>query len=197
MKYLLIFLSLIMSTYSYSQSAEEVLKSLQNKFDTITDLSADMVQKVNGANKFSGKIFFKKKNKIRFEFSDQMIITDGKTAWNYNKGAKKLIISNFEDKGMGFLSINYLVYKYADECNLSLTTENGKQVLILQPKGTKKLLGDVKLFLTKDYLLEKIELKESDVNLEFYLSGYKLNQNIADNKFSFTAPEGSNIVDLR
>ncbi len=85
----------------YSQSAESVLKSLQNKFDSITDLSADVTQKSNGKSSLSGKMYFKKENNLRIEFGNQTIVADGKTSWNYNKKDKKVIISDYDEAGSG------------------------------------------------------------------------------------------------
>jgi chaperone LolA len=197
MKYLMFFLVMMITTISYSQTADEVLKSIQNKFDTVNDLTADLIQKANGKKVFSGKIYFKKENKLRFEFGNQTIITDGKTTWNYYPKEKKLVISNFEDKGMGLLSINYLIYQYSKECNLSLEENGANKILVLKPKQSKKISEEIKLFVTKDNLIEKILISETSSNYEFNLSNYKLNQNILDSKFIFTTPEGSTVVDLR
>ena len=94
MKILISLLVLFYSIVGFAQSAESVLKSLQNKFDSISDLSADVNQKSNGKSSLSGKLFFKKENKLRMEFGNQTIIADGTTSWNYNKKDKKVIISN-------------------------------------------------------------------------------------------------------
>ena len=48
MKTIFSLLFLIYSTMGFAQNAESVLKSLQNKFDSITDLSVDVSQTSNG-----------------------------------------------------------------------------------------------------------------------------------------------------
>ena len=123
MKTILSLIILFYSTVSFTQSAESVLKSLQSKFDSITDLSADVTQKSNGKSSLSGKLFFKKENNLRLELGNQTIIADGTTSWNYNKKDKKVIISNYDENGAGLLSINYLVYDYPKNCDLSLSSE--------------------------------------------------------------------------
>lgn len=198
MKSILSLIILFYSTVTFSQSAESVLKSLQNKFDSITDLSADITQKVNGKSSLSGKLFFKKENSLRIEFGNQTIIADGTTSWNYNKKDKKVIISNYDENGAGLLSINYLVYDYPKECDLSLSPEGSKTVLILKPNSKRNSLGEVKLVINKENLIDKtIITNQSAGTMEVGFSNYKLNQNLSDSKFTFSAPEGTTVVDIR
>jgi outer membrane lipoprotein-sorting protein len=198
MKTILSLIMLCYTTFAFSQSTESVLKSLQNKFDSITDLTADVTQKSNSKTNLSGKMFFKKENNLRIEFGNQTIVANGETSWNYNKKGKKLIISNYDEAGSGLLSIDYLVYQYPSECDLSLSSEGGRQILNLKPKSNRNNLGEVKLFISKENLIDKAVITNAATGtMEVSFSNYKLNQNISDSKFSFTAPEGTTVVDLR
>ncbi len=198
MKTILGLIILFCSTVTFSQNAESVLKSLQNKFDSISDLSAEVTQKTNGKSSLSGKLFFKKENSLRLELGNQTIVADGKTSWNYNKKDKKVIISDYDENGAGLLSINYLVYDYPKECDLSLSSEGSKTVLILKPKSQKNSLGEVKLYINKENLIDKTVIaNQAAGTMEVSFSNYKLNQNLSDSKFTFTAPEGTTVVDIR
>ena len=198
MKILISLLVLLLSTVGFTQNAESVLKSLQNKFDSITDLTADVAQKNNGQSNLTGKMYFKKENNIRLEVGNQTIVADGKTSWNYNKKNKKVIISDYDEAGSGLLSINYLVYQYPAECDLSLSTEGSSQILNLKPKSKKNNLGEVKLYISKENLIDKALISNpASGTMEVSFSNYKLNQNLPDSKFSFTEPEGTAVVDLR
>lgn len=198
MKFIINLIILFFATTTFSQNAEAVLKSLQNKFNSINSLSVNVTQKANSKSALTGKMYFKKENNIRVEFPNQLIISDGKTSWNYNKKDKKVIISDYDDTGSGLLSINYLVYQYPSECNLSLSSEGGKQVLILTPKSKRNNFGEVKLFINKDDLIDKIITSNQGAgSIEILFSNYSLNPSISDSQFSFTPPEGTSIVDLR
>jgi len=198
MKIIISLLVFFYTSIGFAQSSESVLKALQNKFDSIIDLSTDVSQKSNGKSSFAGKMYFKKDNNLRIEFGNQTIVADGKTSWNYNKKEKKVIISDYDEAGSGLLSINYLVYQYPSECDLSLSSEGSKQILILKPKSNKNNLGEVKLYITKENLIDKAVISNpASGTMEVAFSNYKLNQNLSDSKFSFTAPEGTTVVDLR
>ncbi len=198
MKILISLLVVLLSTVGFTQNAESVLKSLQNKFDSITDLTADIAQKNNGQSSLTGKMYFKKENNIRLEVGNQTIVSDGKTSWNYNKKNKKVIISDYDEAGSGLLSINYLVYQYPSECDLSLSTEGSSQILNLKPKSKKNNLGEVKLYISKENLIDKAVISNpGNGTMEVSFSNYKLNQDLSDSRFSFTTPEGTTVVDLR
>lgn len=198
MKTILSLIILFCSTVSFSQTAESVLKSLQSKINSIADLSANVTQSTNGKASLSGKLFFKKGNNLRLEFGSQTIIADGKTSWNYDQKNKKVIISNYDENGAGLLSIDYLVNEYPKECNLSLSSEGSKTVLVLKPKSKKSNTGEIKLTINKDNLIDKAVIMNQAVgDMEVSFSNYKLNNNLPESLFTFTAPEGTTIVDIR
>ena len=198
MKIIISLLTILFFTTSYSQDAESVLKSLQKKFDSINDLSVEVTQKSNSKSVLAGKMFFKKENNIKIEFPNQTIVTDGKTSWNYNKKTNKVIISNYDDAGSDFLSINYLVYQFPTECNLSLSEENGMQVLVLNPKSKQNNFEMIKLFITKDDLISKATiLSQSGALTEVSFNNYKLNPKLSSSLFSLTPPKGTAVIDLR
>lgn len=198
MKTILSLIILFCSTISFSQTAESVLKSLQAKINSIADLSANVTQSTNGKSSLSGNLFFKKENNLRLEFGSQTIIADGKTSWNYDQKNKKVIISNYDENGAGLLSIDYLVNEYPKECNLSLSSEGSKTVLVLKPKSKKSSTGEIKLTINKDNLIDKAVIMNQAVgDMEVSFSNYKLNNNLPESLFTFTAPEGTTIVDIR
>jgi outer membrane lipoprotein-sorting protein len=198
MKIILSFILFFFTSITFAQNAETVLKSLQTKFDSITDLTANVSQKVNGKDNLSGKMYFKKENNLKIQFANQTLVADGKTSWNYNEKTKKLIISNYDEESSGMLSINYLVYQYPAECNLELATGGSEQILILKPKSKRNKFGEVKLYITKNNLIDKVMVSnQATGTMEVSFSNYKLNQKFSDSEFSFTPPEGTTVVDLR
>jgi len=198
MKNLISLFLIFFSAIAFSQNAEAVLKSLQNKFNSISTLSVDITQKTNESTEQTGNQFFKKENDLRIEFPYQTLVSNGSTSWNYNKKNKKVIISNYDETGSGLLSINYLIYQYPSECELSLSPEGDKQILILKPKSNRNNMGVVKLYITKENLIDRAIISNKDSGtIEVLFSNYKLNQKLSDSQFTFIPPEGTAVVDLR
>lgn len=189
----------VFNVLSFSQSdANSVLRELQNKYNSISDLSVDYSQKAGGKVILSGKIIFKKENKYRIENKNQVIGSDGNSAWNYNASQKKYVITNYDSENNSIYSINYLVYQLPNECILSARSEGNLKVLELTPKTTNLQFRKIDLWINSDNLIQKIVLSDYNNNTnEINLSNYRLNQKISDSLFSFNPPEGTKIIDLR
>lgn len=190
---------LLLVGLSFSQSAEGLLQKLQDKFDKINDLSAEFVQSANGQAYMNGKFMFKKEDKLRIEFKNSTLISNGKTNWNFNKKENKVIISEYESNGPSPLSIKKIVYDYPKECSVSSATEDAVEILIFTPNQNSQIgYTTIRIWPSKDHLINKVEMKDKANNLfQVSFTKYKINQGISDNKFNFNPPEGSQVIDLR
>ena len=183
----------------YSQGkAEDVLKALQDKFNSINDLQADISQSTDGKQNLIGKLLYKKENKLRFELKNHLIISNGTTSWNYSKKENKVIISSVDEESEGIFSVKKLIYEYPSQCELSLEDEGGQKILTLVPSSTSLSFNYLKLYVNSDNLISEVLLSEGAGSLSLVnISDYVLNKNIPDSKFSFTSPEGCKVIDLR
>ena len=192
-------ISVLLLNASFGQeSADDVLQNIQDKFDTINDLAANLTQSVNGTVNLKGKVYYKKENKLRFEFKNILIISDGESAWNYNEKDNKVIITDYESEGNKILSLRQIVYEYPDDCVMSTYKSEGQQVLELIPNDDTFSFNNIKLYLSKDYLITKALIDDpASGKIELDLSDFQLNKNIPDSFFQFSPPEGSKVIDLR
>ena len=196
---IVLIISLIFCGKLIAQSdAEILLKSIQDKFDSINDLSAEITQSVNGKVNLKGKVFYKKENNLRFEFKNSLIVSDGETSWNYNKKQNKVIITNYDTEGNKIFSVRQIIYEYPEECKLSTYESQGEKVIQLVPENNSLSFNSVKLFTTNDNLISKVLIDDPASGLiQVDLSDYQINKNLPDSLFSFSPPEGSQVLDLR
>lgn len=195
----IILISLCLWSHLIAQdNSQQLISAVQGKYDKIHDLTADFTQGVPGKNITSGKFYFKKKEKLRIEFNHLFIITDGKTTWNFNKKDNKVIISTYDESDPFALSIQKLVYEYPANCYIKDISQDDEEILYLTPKNSSINFKSITLWIGDDNLIDKVLLEEpSTGSIEIAFSGYKINTGHADSKFSFKAPEGSTIIDLR
>jgi len=204
LKIVLIFL---LATNIFAQSAEDLIKKIQNKFNSISTLTADFTQTSNipGSNKpvsNSGKFYFQKENMYRIEFKGMEIISDGSTIWNYNKKAKKVLVSNANDESNAF-SIKNLIFDYPNQSFASLLSNeklNGQEfrVIKLKPKSKGSNFEAIKIWCDKDNMLRKVEIIDNNnASLIFELSGIITDQKFPSNKFVFKQQAGTEVIDLR
>ena len=178
--------------------ATELLKAVQEKFNILTDLSANLTQSVNGSTNLTGKVYYKKEDKIRFELTNLLIVSDGETNWNYNEKENKVIISSYDEEDAGLLSIERIIFDYPEECELSTYMIDDQTVLKLVPQTSTFNFNSVKLWIADDNLISSVLIDDPTNGLvQIDLTNYSIDQNLTDSKFTFTPPKGSKVIDLR
>jgi outer membrane lipoprotein carrier protein len=184
---------------NYYAVGDKLLTNLQDKFNEVKDLSAEFKQSTNGKSVISGKFFFKKEDKLRIEFKNSILMSDGSTNWNYNQKENKVIISKNDDNNASPFSLRKVIFDYPKECLVSSEMENGIEVLVLIPNKESSIgYSLIKIWVNNENLINRILLKDKADNLtQIDFSKYKVNQKITDSKFNFTPPEGSKVIDLR
>lgn len=195
----ILFVALFFSTALFAQNnADVLLNELQSKFNSLENLSADFTQTTNGKKYLSGKIYYQKGNKLRIETKRLIIVSDGKTSWNYNKKENKVIISSYDENDPGVFSINEIVNNYPEECDVETEKINDEDVLVLIPKTYTFNFNFVKIQVNEEHLIKKISFDDSSTGKTIVtFENYKLNENLPESTFSFNPPEGSKIIDLR
>ena len=193
------FLLLFTVGLNYYAVGDKLLRNLQDKVNEVKDLSAEFKQSTSGRAVVSGKFLFKKEDKLRIEFKNSILVSDGSTNWNYNQKENKVIISKNDDSNASPFSLQKVIFDYPKECMVSSEMDDGTEVLILTPKKESSIgYSLIKIWLNNENLIIRIILKDkADNQIQIDFSKYKVNQKIADSKFSFTPPEGSKVIDLR
>jgi chaperone LolA len=181
------------------ESGKEFLSAVQKKYKSLNDLTAEFRQSLNEKSIVSGKIQYSKGNKLRLELKNSTIISDGANLWNYNKSQKKVVISSVSPDDPSFFSPDKFLFSYPSKSIVSTEKEEGQDILVLVPlKGSNLDFKKAKIWVNHDNLITRILVENlSSVLMDFQLSNYKLNQSLPDSKFTFSPPEGTNIIDLR
>jgi len=206
---ILLFLLLINSSQLAAMDVNKIIKKVQKTYDKMDNLTATFVQietfKLTGSQtEIAGRIFVKDGNKYRFQSEDQVIVTDGKSVWTYNHISKQLLIDNVRENSGAFLPRD-LLFKYPKDHYATLLEEKevgGQKIYVvrLDPKeDTSGFLSAIKLWIQdKSWLIQKIETTDlSGNNSLFEIKDMDDHTKISDNFFSYSAPEGADVVDMR
>jgi len=152
-----------------------------------------------------GKVFIKRPGMMRWEYEvpdKQIIITDGYTLWMYRPEDNQVMTGNapayFGDgKGASFLS-DLRVLRQNFNVTLEKKDAPGHHILKLLPKKKKYDLSAVYLSISKDTfdIAEIISYNLYEDKTLIELSDFQFNKNLDDAMFSFTIPEGTDIIEL-
>lgn len=197
MRYLFV-LILLSKLFLVQENPVDILKKVQSKYADATDFSVELTQFVNSSNPIKGKLFIKQKDFYRIELPNQIIISDGKTFWNYNKKQNKVIVDNFQKSNDNIFSFNYLLFEVPYNSNISLSSQNGLKKLILNPKDVSFPFRKIEILINYNFLVKRVNaVDNSGVAFEINFDNYRFNQNLKSELFVFNPAEGTKVIDLR
>ena len=204
-----IFAVFIANKISFAQgdniTAQDIIQNVQNTYKDIDDAKASFSQtvKYNGSKSqtSSGTLYIKKENKYRIETSSQILVTDGTTSWSYSPGKKQVVIDNYKETGNSFSPNKYL-FQYPENFYSDLSgteTMGGKDVYVLKLKPREGgMVKSATLWVGKDdWLIKKIFIQTDESTTTFNVKNIQINPGLSNSKFTFTAPEGVEVIDMR
>ena len=143
----------------------------------------------------------RKRNKYRIETGTQTIVTDGTTSWSYSPKKKQVIIDNYKETGNTFSPNKYL-FQYPENFYSDLEgSENlgGKEVYVLKLRPRESgYVKSAKLWVDKsDWIIKKIYIVTDESTTTYIVKNVQLNAGLSNSKFTFTPPEGVEVIDMR
>lgn len=208
---------------SRGASPDEIVLKLQKTYDDINSLSFSFTQLTQGQltgrpKEGRGKAIFIKEEQ------------GGKMRWDYFGDEKQVIVSDGQDLSMYFAKLHQMIItpaatmkqdimysfftgsqKLQDNFNVTFSDsaetstdikkEKDLQVVKLIPKETQSQISNIHLFITKDSLIRRIEIKDHfDTLTVLNLTNLQINSlNNTDSQtlnklFTFSPPKGTEII---
>ncbi len=197
--YLKIAIAFILSfNFTFAQTKESVFQQIKEKLSSLEQVSFNYQSIDNSAIK--GKIIATKDNKYKLIFNGRIIISDGKSIWNYNAEEKQVLISNFSSKSsfqlqtIFFEVINNTVPEELKEVTNSKSGEYWSLTLLSQKNKSDKFV----LYLNPENLdIIQIIFTYENINGNYKIFGFKINPKISNSEFIFKIPKGTEQIDLR
>lgn len=186
-------------------TAQDVIQNVQNAYKDITDAKASFSQTIkfnkSKSQSSSGTLYIKKESKYRIETGSQTIVTDGSTSWSYTPSKKQVVIDYYKETGNTFSPNKYL-FQYPENFYSDLTgTEkmNGKDVYVLSLKPRESgYVKSAKLWVGKDdWIIKKIYIVTDESTSTYSIKNIQTNIGVSNSKFTFTPPEGTEVIDMR
>ena len=176
------------------------LRSLQAEFTEI--------YRGNGMDRTeSGTVWLKKPRKMRWEYRsprEKLFLTDGQDAWFYVPGerqVRKQPFKKLEDlrSPLGFLLGKTKLEKELKGLSVApdgLPINPGDKILRGVPKGMEDRINQVRLEITPDSRIARIEIEEADGAVtEYRFQQQKENVTVEDARFRFSPPAGVETIE--
>lgn len=187
--------------------AREIIENVQERYDDMNDAVITFSQSVRfkvskAEQSVKGKLYFKKPNKYRIETDERSVITDGKTSWSWNPRNRQVIIDNYKEETHS-LSPEQLLLTYPKDYYSTLVGEetiegSATYVLKLTPKEDNTFATAMKIWVSKDWLIRKVEI--TDINgavTTYVIEKFTVDQGLDVKQFSYEVPDNAEVIDLR
>lgn len=209
--FVLSFLLLIASQYSYAQNnAKALLNKVSQKYNGYKTIQAGFSLDIRQANGSShsdaGTLYLDKaNNKYHVNTKNQILISDSQTQWNIMKAEKEVEISEASNSTNEINPTNIFTF-YTSGFNYTLAnTEKVKgislSVVELKPIDSKKNYSKIKLRINKanNLIYDTTIFDKSGNRYTYTLNLQEGNKAIASSFFTFNKSNysGFDIVDLR
>ncbi|MCX7877416.1 MAG: outer membrane lipoprotein chaperone LolA [Ignavibacteria bacterium] len=186
-------------------TAQEIIQNVQSVYKDITDAKASYTQTVkygkSKAETSSGTLYIKKEKKYRIETSNQILVTDGSTSWSYSASKKRVVIDYYKETGNTFSPNKYLFQYpenfYSDLAGTEKISGKDTYVLTLKPRESG-YVKSAKIWVGKDdWMIKKIYIVTDESTATYSVKNIQVNIGISNSKFTFTPPEGTEVIDMR
>ena len=193
---LLLFVVFSFALLAKDYNMNSMFDALKKKYGDLKSVSASIY---NPDGHISATMTAEKGNKYYVKSKNIVLVSDGKTIWNYNVKDKKVTI-NSQDAFDIKQSIDYVFFSFiTDFSPISIASVKNGYVLELQYNKQMNTLID-KLYLWidgKTLDIFKIQWRSGYDLQTWEISNLKLNPKLKKGSFKFKIPKGTEVVDLR
>jgi outer membrane lipoprotein carrier protein len=187
-----------------------IASAVDNRYNHLQSLQAEFTEiyRGNGMDRTeSGTLWLKKPRKMRWEYRsprEKLFVTDGQDAWFYVPGENQVRREPFkklEDlrSPLGFLLGKTKLEKELQGLSIASDIQPlaaGDVVLRGVPKGMGDRVTQVRLEITPDSHISRIEIEEVDGGVtEYRFSQQRENIAVEDTRFRFTPPPGVETIE--
>ena len=187
-------------------SADEIAKTMEEKYDSINDMSCKMVMTMNvqgNSKTVSYDYKYKKPNKYYMDCDNSTIVSDGKTMYVYDKKQNtymKIDAPPQQNGDYGALikdmfdlyDIEYAGNEKVSDiecCVLKLTPKNKTGSMVVNA-------GALKMWVDKEYWQPlKIEMNGDGFSSTIEYQNVKYNTGLSDDVFKFTPPKDAKLIE--
>jgi len=194
---------------SADTDVNKVIKKMREKYKNAKTLFIDFKEisrfSLTGTQtEVSASLYIEDMNQFRLESEDQIVVSNGETFWRYNKIENQVLI-DYAKKGDQEILVNDILSDKTENYYTQLIQEykeDGKKLYVIKltPKpDSDSFFQEIKVWVVdKSWAIKKIIYTDYNENeTEFQIEKIELNKELSLTMFTFEAPEGSEVVDVR
>lgn len=183
------------------------LEELQRRYDELGSLQASFTQVIGSdfsgdSTRIEGTALLAG-NRYRVETPNETVVTNGETTWIYSPRDSQVVVNDADEEESTLTPETFLSNstEQYERQSAESTTRDGlpHHVLTLTATEPSSRFREVKLWVRRsDQLVTRLRATDRNGStLDLRLHDIALNPSLKDDPFTFSAPQGVEIVDLR
>ena len=190
-----------------AEAAEAVFLRLQAKYESLESLRADFTQTMSSPyseqdESFSGTMILQGE-KYRIETETELLFVNGIETYVYRPNERQVLINDVVEGEESFSPSAFLLnyddrFTVLDAETVLLNGEKHHR-LNLKPKGDDSFFREATLWMRdRDDLITRLSMLDvNETRMMFELTNIEVNPALEDDVFTFTPPDGVEVIDLR
>jgi outer membrane lipoprotein carrier protein len=191
-----------------TRSAQEIARSLEERYDKVRDFSADFVHTYEGGilkktATEKGTLQVRKPGRMRWEYTDpehKLFVSDGKKIYSYIPADKQVIVSSMPTEDQATTAVLFLVGKgsLTRDFTASMAEGGGPDTwaIKLEPKQRQRDYDWLVLIVDRQSLQIRtlVAAEREGGRSTFQFSNYRENTGLSDKIFEFKIPRGVDVI---
>src|SRR6202165_2878314 len=206
----LAFSAILLPAATFAADVKALAAAVDSHYNHLRSLQAEFTEVYRGSGMErteSGTLWLKKPGKMRWEYRsprEKLFVSDGNDAWFYVPGdrqARRTAAKKLEDirSPLAFLLGKTKLQKELQGLSLApdvAPLQSGNVVLRGVPQALADRVSEILLEITPDHQIARIVIQEVDgAATEYRFGEMKEDVAIADGRFQFNPPEGTETVE--
>lgn len=188
----------------FAGTADDVVLSVENHYQALTDLTAKVVQKnflksLNKTQTFEGTLAIKKPGRLRLDYTNsQTIVIDGAMAWFYSKKSEQAVRRSFSDFEHANIPVAFLLgaSSIRDDFDAIRPDEKSPGTLDLLPKRPGAIMKKLRIRTDEAGRITGMTIFDKSGNTtDITFTDIQEGVNVDDKLFVFKVPKGTEIIE--
>jgi outer membrane lipoprotein-sorting protein len=181
----------------HAQTDKQVYDAVVKKYGNMQTVSVEFTSSMYSGAK--GVLKAKRGNKYSLDFAGMTIVSDGQTVWNYQKKKSTVVLNEAQESQM--MPVEQVFFTFLQSYQPTVLKDKGALSLKLEPKSGQKSVGGVSSLVLKlkpkTYEITGITMNSENGVQNLTIKKITPNAKLTDADFTFQAPKGTKVVDLR
>lgn len=189
-----------------AQTGDQLLARLRDRYTRLTSLRAEFTQTMEsaygGRESFSGTLLSQGQS-YRVDAGPQLFVTDGRTTWMHDRRRNQVVVNRFVANQTAFSPTSFFS-TYAQRYRVTRATPTGRApnrtfTLTLVPRSRSEMFDQVVVTMReRDNTVSRLDMRDANgATIRYELRNVQMNPRIPAGTFTFAAPRGAEVVDLR